>query len=180
MFLPLLLIALIVYLISHSMKNSTGIRNQRISENFTLGELIHTNTGLRNVPNWEQIANLKFVVDNFLQPLRSYYNKPIFVTSGFRSEEVNKAIGGSSSSSQHMKGEAIDFAMPGVSNDELIDTAISLGLPYDQLLDERLYNTKGIRKNWIHVSLRSSHNNRFQRMIVRNTKENLKAKYIIV
>lgn len=175
LFLPLLIAFLFGRILT---KNQKGLNNRRISKNFTLDELIHTSTGLENIPNESQIKNLVYVVENFLQPLRDALGSPIIVTSGFRSKAVNSAIGGAPSS-QHLKGEAIDFASPRLKNEELIDLAKELGLPFDQLIDEQLYNSKGIRRNWIHVSLKRT-GNRKQLMTARNTPSDLRTKYSYV
>ena len=152
-----------------TLRSRKSLKNKRISENFTLGELVRTDTGLRNVPGSAAVKNLQFVVDNFLQPLRDHFGKPIFVTSGFRSAAVNKAIGGSKNS-QHLKGEAIDFVVRDEPNKKVIDAARKLGLPFDQLIDEQLYNIKGIRRDWIHVSLKRR-DNRTEILTARNTRE---------
>lgn len=80
----------------------------KITANFTLEELCHTSCGLENTPSTEQIINLCFGANNILQPLRNYLGKPITVNSGFRSIEVNKAVGGVSNS-QHIAGCAADI-----------------------------------------------------------------------
>lgn len=80
----------------------------KITANFTLEELSNTSCGLKNTPGTEQIINLCFGANNILQPLRNYLGKPITVNSGFRSVEVNKAVGGVSNS-QHITGCAADI-----------------------------------------------------------------------
>ena len=69
-----------------------------LSKNFTLEELVYSDTakryGLNNTPTPQVIANLKNLCVNVLQPLRDYLGKPIRVTSGYRSPEVNKRVGG--------------------------------------------------------------------------------------
>lgn len=121
----------------------------KLSENFTLEELLVTSTGLPNKPTDAEIANLKALAVNILQPLRTAIGKPIKISSGFRSEAVNKAIGGSPTS-QHKIGQAADFSVEGMTNQQIVDKVRELGLPYDQIIDEQL---KG--KKWIHISYKA-------------------------
>ena len=81
---------------------------RKISKNFTLSELVKTSTGLLNNPNDEQIMNLRILTAAILQPLRSFLNEKVVLTSGFRSKEVNTAVNGSVGSF-HMSGMAADF-----------------------------------------------------------------------
>ena len=93
-----------------------------LSEHFTLAELTKTKTGIENVPNEEQVNNLKRVC-GWLEQLRLRYNQmrngneemrnevgeyPIIINSGFRSPEVNKAVGGATLSN-HLTGCAVDM-----------------------------------------------------------------------
>ena len=119
----------------------------RFSKDFTLDEFVRTSTGVDNIPNQTEIDALQALVTNVLQPLRNHFNKPLRITSGFRSILVNAKVGGSSKTSQHMKGEASDFQIEGVTNQQIIDAARKLRLPYDQIIDEQLRGSK-----WIHVS----------------------------
>ena len=94
-----------------------------LSRNCTLQELIKSDTAVRkgidNNPNSDQIAKLKLICDNILQPVRDHFG-PVVVTSCYRSPELSVAIG-SSINSQHCDAEAIDFECPGVDNAELCD-----------------------------------------------------------
>lgn len=80
----------------------------QLSPNFSLGEFIKTTTGFDNIPGADEIENLRNVVLRTLQPLRNFLGLPITVTSGYRSIDVNRAVG-SNDTSQHIKGEAVDF-----------------------------------------------------------------------
>lgn len=80
----------------------------RLTDNFTLKELTKTNTGLPNLITDLEIDNLTRLCQKVLQPLRDIYGKPIIVNSGYRSDRVNKAVGGVPTS-QHRKGEAADI-----------------------------------------------------------------------
>ena len=123
-----------------------------LSRNFTLSELIKSDTairkGINNNPNAEQIEKLKALCENILQPVRDHFGR-VKITSGFRSVDLCLAIG-SSSNSQHAKAEAADFECIGVDNAELADW-IKDNLPYDQLIVE--YYTPGEpNSGWIHCS----------------------------
>ena len=123
-----------------------------LSRNFTLQELIKSDTAIRldinNNPNSGQIEKLKALCENILQPVRDHFGR-VKVTSGFRSVDLCLAIG-SSSNSQHAKAEAADFECVGVDNAELADW-IKDNLPYDQLIVE--YYTPGEpNSGWIHCS----------------------------
>ena len=123
-----------------------------LSRNFTLQELIKSDTAIRldinNNPNSGQIEKLKALCENILQPVRDHFGR-VKVTSGFRSVDLCLAIG-SSSNSQHARAEAADFECIGVDNAELADW-IKDNLPYDQLIVE--YYTPGEpNSGWIHCS----------------------------
>lgn len=118
----------------------------KLSPNFNLNEFVVTSTGLDNIPGPEEIENLRLLVQKILQPLRTYLNQPIKISSGYRSPLVNTAIGGSKTS-QHSKGQAADFSVPGLTNAQIIEAIRKLNLPYDQVIDEQLRG-----KHWVHVS----------------------------
>ena len=122
---------------------------------FTITEMTQSDTarrlGINNTPNDTARRTLINLVENILDPLRSEYGKPIIVNSGYRSMTLNNAVGGSSTS-QHLAGEAADIESAGRSrkeNEKLFNLIISLGLPFDQLVNE--YNF-----DWVHVSFSSS------------------------
>lgn len=125
----------------------SDLKKIQLSPNFNLSEFVRTSTGIDNIPGPEEIENLRALVTNVLQPLREYVKRPIRITSGYRSPGVNAAVGGSSKTSQHMKGQAADFQIDGMTNQQIIDAVRMLGLPYDQIIDEQLRGSK-----WIHVS----------------------------
>ena len=86
--------------------------NNRLSKNFTWKEFEKSDTANRlhivNVINdWDVRDNIKALVENVLQPLRDAWGGPIFINSGYRSKELNEAVGGVETS-QHRKGEAAD------------------------------------------------------------------------
>ena len=104
----------------------------RLTDNFTLKELTKTNTGLPNLITDLEIDNLSRLCQKVLQPLRDIYGKPIIVNSGYRSDRVNKAVGGVPTS-QHRKGEAADItAGSREENKKLFD--ILKTMEFDQLI----------------------------------------------
>ena len=117
----------------------------KISKNFTLSELVITNTGLSNNPNEEQIMNLRILTAAILQPLRSFLKEKVIITSGFRSKEVNTAVNGSENSF-HMSGMAVDFE---VKSFALAIEYIKAYLVYTEL---GIYKTKKGVIKFIHVA----------------------------
>lgn len=117
---------------------------------FTIKELCKSSTAIQkridNTPNSEIVNNLKQLVDQVLDPLRKRYGKPIKVNSGYRCEQLNKAVKGASNS-QHIKGLAADItAGSAEENKTLFQLVQELNLPFDQLIDEKKFS-------WIHVSV---------------------------
>jgi zinc D-Ala-D-Ala carboxypeptidase len=106
-----------------------------------------------SISNAEQIENLKQLCINILQPLRDYYELPIKITSGFRSEKLAALIG-SKSTSQHCKGEAADFEIPGADNKE-VASHIKNNFDFDQLILE-YYDQSDINSGWIHCSFKTN------------------------
>ena len=90
----------------------------KLSENFTLDELTKSQEAIRpgiaNDPQDEHITNLILLCKNILQPIRNHFKIPVSISSGYRSA-LCEAIG-SSSGSQHTKGQAADFEIFGVHN----------------------------------------------------------------
>jgi len=143
-----------------------------LSENFTLEELIFSQTALRknipNNPNASQIDNLQELCIKVLQPIRSYFKKPLIISSGFRSAELCIAIG-SKITSQHTEGKASDFKVSSLTNTEVADWIINNISSYDQLILE--FGDDG----WIHISYNGA-DNRNQNL--KAFKEETKTKYI--
>jgi hypothetical protein len=130
-----------------------------LSNSFTLNELTKsqeaTRLGIDNTPNEEHILNLKLLCENILQPIRDYYGMPVSVSSGYRSAKLCEAIG-SSSKSQHTKGQAADFEIFGVANKDLADFVVK-NLDYDQCILE-FWNENEPNSGWVHCSFNSSGN----------------------
>lgn len=115
----------------------------RLSTNFTLGELTVTNSGLSNPPNEVEVASLRALATKILQPLRDSLGKPVLINSAFRSEAVNRSVGGTATS-QHRLGQAADIRVEGMSSKELARKIVLLNLPFDQVIEEF--------GRWVHVS----------------------------
>jgi hypothetical protein len=132
----------------------------QLSKNLTLAEATKSQTavrlGIKNVPNEQQIENLKLVAKHVFQPLRDHFNVAIAVSSGFRSPAINKAIGGSKTS-EHMEGRALDLdadVFGGITNKEIFDY-IKNNLDFNQLIWE--FGGKD-NPEWVHVSYREGSN----------------------
>lgn len=104
---------------------------------FTIAELCKSTTadrlGINNRCRQEHVTALTALVDNVLDPLRTWWGKPITVNSGYRCPELNAAVKGSKTS-QHMKGEAADIDTGDRQQNKLLFEYIRKNLPYDQLL----------------------------------------------
>ena len=140
-------------------------KQTNLSEHMTLAELTKTNTGIENVPNEAQVENLKRVC-RWLERLRKRWNDkygdgddPIIINSGFRSEAVNKAVGGVPTSN-HLTGCAVDIRCIGLEQ-ALRYAAILLDISdmsredFDELLIEQKRSVV-----WIHFAVRPTGNRR--------------------
>lgn len=132
----------------------------KLTKNFSLHEFTRSQTatrrGIKNHPDAKKIAALKLLCEKVLQPVRDHYGKPLRISSGYRSPALNRAIGGASNS-QHAKGEAADFEIPGVSNIEVCRW-MEANLNYDQLILE-FYRPGEPNSGWVHVSYREPYRN---------------------
>ena len=142
-----------------------------LSEHFTLGEVTKTSvkTAGENIPSHVAIENLKNLCENWLEDLRYSYNtlyptcrddNPIIITSGYRSLEVNKAVGGAPTSN-HLTGCAVDIRCEGFEQalryaNILMDIADGTKQDYDELFIER--SKQG--RYWIHFAVRPKDNRR--------------------
>lgn len=127
---------------------------EQFTKNFSYDELIASATakrlGLDNTPTPEEKEKLRQLAEDILQPIRDAWKSPIVVTSGYRSEAVNNAVGGVKTS-QHRLGEAADIKVGGKERNRklfnFIYKMISKGdIKIGQLIDEYSYS-------WIHISL---------------------------
>jgi len=108
-----------------------------------------TRLGIKNKAGSGEIKNLTDLCYGVLEPTRAKFDKAITITSGYRSEELCEAIG-SKKTSQHTKGQAVDFEIAGVSNLE-VALWISNNCDFDQLILE-YWNDEEPNAGWIHVS----------------------------
>tara|TARA_B100001093_G_scaffold244669_1_gene234273 strand:- start:206 stop:673 length:468 start_codon:yes stop_codon:yes gene_type:complete len=130
----------------------------RLSKNFVLREITRSNTakrlGIENEPSKKDLQNLQILVTDLLQPIRSGVGV-IRISSGYRSPQLNKAIGGSNKS-QHSKGQAVDIQYweNGEMNNKVIyDYVIDNALDFDQMINEFDFS-------WIHISFNPKGNRR--------------------
>ena len=118
--------------------------------NFTISELIHSDTAIKhninNYPDINSLDNLLRLIVLCLQPIRNKIGKPMIITSGFRNDRVNKLVGGSDTS-EHKKGMAADFIIKGMTVQAIIEFIRKSGIKYTQLIEEHSNNA-----NWVHIS----------------------------
>jgi len=135
----------------------------KLSKNLTLSEMLKSQTasrlGIENKPTEEHIENMKAFAENIFQPIRNHFGVPFGISSGYRSEALNKAIGGAYrvvngvyvATSQHCKGEAADLDRDhsNAPNNAEVFYYIKDNLRFDQLIWE--FGTEE-NPNWVHVS----------------------------
>jgi zinc D-Ala-D-Ala carboxypeptidase len=131
-----------------------------ISKNISYKEATHSTTakrlGIDNTPNAEQMSNMRYVAESVFQPVREHFGVPIYISSFYRSEALNKVIRGSISST-HIKGEAMDLdadVFGKVTNAQIFHY-IKDNLEFDQLIWE--FGTDD-NPAWVHVSLSKTNN----------------------
>jgi len=126
--------------------------NMKLSNNFTLSEFVKSQTasrkGIDNTPSQEHLDNAISLFENVVQPVRENFG-PTIITSGYRSDALNAAIGGSTTS-QHSKGQAVDLEVMGVSTAEVCEW-IAANTDFDQLILE-FYEPGDTNSGWVHVS----------------------------
>lgn len=120
---------------------------------FSMSELIHSDTAIlnniNNMPDINSLDNMLDLVYYVLNPIRERIKKPIIVTSGYRNKEVNRLVGGKSTS-QHLKGQAVDFIIKGMKPCEIVHFIRNTYIEYDQLINE--YD------KWVHISYNKGNN----------------------
>ena len=126
-----------------------------LSPHFTLAELTRSNTaqrlGLDNTPPDDVIEALKLTAQ-MLERIRETLDKPVIVTSAFRSLAVNRAVGGATSS-DHLSGEAADIVSPAFGTPYLVASTLA---PLVSTLGIGQLILEGVRgKQWVHVSRRT-------------------------
>lgn len=145
----------------------------QLSEHLSLAEVTRSETakrkGISNMPTEAHLANFKLLAEKVFEPLRMHFGKPIHISSGYRSDALNKAIGGSKTS-QHCSGEAIDIDMDGSAHgitNKMVFDYIKDNIEFDQLIWEFGTSTN---PDWVHVSYESS--GRQRKQILRAVKKN--------
>ena len=128
--------------------------------------------GIENKPTKDHLENMRRVAINVFDKVREHFSVPIGVSSFYRSQELNDAVPGSSKTSQHRTGEAIDIDADIYGNVTNLDifNYIKDNLVFDQLIAE--YVDKDGMPSWVHVSLVPKKNRR--QVLVK-----LKEKYIL-
>lgn len=133
--------------------------------NFKISELIHSDTSIKyninNMPDVNSLDNLLNLIFYCLQPIRDKIKKPMIITSGYRSLEVNRLVGGATNS-QHRTGQAVDFKISGMTPRQVVDFIKKSGIEYDQLIEEYSNNT-----SWVHISYNKG-KNRKQTLLYKN------------
>ena len=152
---------------------------ENISKHISYKEATRSNTALRrgieNIPDVEELENMKLIAEEVFEPLRKWVGGPIKINSFYRSPELNVAIGGSKKS-QHCHGQAIDIDDTyGHRSNASMFHHIRYSLDYDQIIWEF-----GDDKNpaWVHVSYVSEEKNRHR--CLQAYKENGKKKYKVI
>lgn len=132
----------------------------KLSKDFTLQELtkseIADRNNINNIPTADHITNLVLLCQYILQPVRSHFDKPVSITSGYRSPELCILIG-SKPTSQHIFGQAADFKITGVPNKVVSDWIVNT-LDFDQCILE-FWKPEEPNSGWVHCSY-SFDNNR--------------------
>lgn len=116
-----------------------------VTPHFTLEELTRTQTGLENDPPLECSEALVRLAEDLLEPIRALLGVPLVVHSGYRSEAVNRRVGGCKTSA-HLEGRACDFHAVGVQVRTAFNRILTSDVPYDKLILEQHGSSW-----WIHV-----------------------------
>ena len=135
----------------------------QLSKHFSLREMTNSMTaqrkGIDNTPGSAEIKSLGDLCYEVLEPLRAHFDKAVTITSGYRSEALCEAIG-SKKTSQHAKGQAVDFEIAGIPNIK-IAYWLQNNVDFDQLILE-FYNPNDPAGGWVHVSYNEAGANRKQ------------------
>ena len=147
--------------------------SKHISEKEATKSITALRLGLDNTPDGSILSNMKLLADNIFEPLREYVGGPIKINSMYRSEALNKAIGGSSKS-QHCDGKAFDIDdIYGHKTNAEMFNYIKENLNFDQMIWE--FGSVN-NPDWIHVSYVSESINRNK--ILKAVRDKGKTKYI--
>jgi len=117
--------------------------------NFSISELLKTSYNVNNMPTTKNIYdNLLKLIVLVLQPIRDKIGKPMNVSSGYRSPQLNALLPNASKTSQHCLGEACDFTVKGMTPKELVTIIRKMDIEWGQLIEEYSGN-----QSWVHISL---------------------------
>ena len=151
----------------------------QLSEHLSLAEVIRSESakrlGVSNMPTEEHIANFKILAENVFEPIRKNFRCPIYISSGYRSKELNAHIKDASKTSDHCKGMALDLDQDGSSQDVTNSDVfhyIKDNLQFKQLICE--YPIEG-NPSWVHVSYDK---NNLKNQILICVRENGRPNYI--
>ena len=151
----------------------------RISKHISYKEATQSQTatrkGISNDPDAYQLQNMQLLAEKVFEPIREHFGVPIAINSFFRSQKLNKAIGGAAGS-QHTQGRAIDIddTLGGISNKQMFEY-IKNHLDFDQLIWEFGDNNNPA---WVHISYVSPTENRNR--VLKASKKNGKTIYTII
>ena len=126
-----------------------------IKLNFTMSELLKSEVAekynISNIPDKQSLDNMLILICECLQPLRNYIDKPMIISSGYRSSRLNghPLINGAQNS-QHVTGQAVDFTIKGMTPKQIIEKIKASGVEFDQLLNEH--------NIWVHISYNKGKN----------------------
>ena len=126
-----------------------------IELNFTMSELlksdIATKYNISNIPDKQSLDNMLTLIIECLQPIRNFIDKPMIISSGYRSPRLNghPLINGAQNS-QHVTGQAVDFTIKGMTPKQIIEMIKRSGVEYDQVINEH--------NIWVHISYNKGKN----------------------
>lgn len=128
--------------------NSPEVQDAQLSPHFHLSELLASQTatrrGIANIPGVTALANLRRVCAVLEMVRKALGNLPISINSGYRSSELNRAVGGAAFSA-HVRGLAVDFICPQFGTPlQICRRIVAAHIPFDQLIQEG---------TWVHLGL---------------------------
>ena len=149
--------------------------SEHISKKEATFSATATRRGIDNTPGEYELQNMELIAEKVFEPLRKHVNGPIKINSFYRSEELNKAIGGSSRS-QHCQGRAMDLddTYGYMSNADMYNY-IKDNLDFDQMIWE--FGTEE-NPDWVHVSYVDADSNR--KRCLKAYREDGKTKYMVI
>ena len=126
-----------------------------IQLNFTMSELLKSDVAekynISNIPDKQSLDNMLTLIIECLQPIRNYINKPMIISSGYRSPRLNgHPIINGAQNSQHVTGQAVDFTIKGMTPKQIIEKIKASGVQVDQCINER--------NIWVHISYNKGKN----------------------